>query len=211
MKQHLKNKELVTAILAGFGLLAISFAINSYAVAYATLRASNSVSDIVLSNTSVFNVDGLFVYGAVIWVAVIVLVCFANLPKAPFILKSLAFFITIRAFFLSLTHINPYPQHIAITPNIVTNLFPSFFTGSDLFFSGHTGAPFLLALNFWDNALIRNIFLGFSIVFAIVVLLGHLHYSIDVASAYFITFTIFTLAKSVFKRDWERFKNGESN
>ncbi len=46
-------------------------------------------------------------------------------------------------------------------------------------------------------------FLDFSIVFAVVVLLGHLHYSIDVASAYFITFSIFSLAKERLRNHWE--------
>jgi len=48
-------------------------------------------------------------------------------------------------------------------------------------------------------------FLGFSVLFAVVVLLGHLHYSIDVMSAYFITFSIFNICKFLFKEDWQLF------
>jgi membrane-associated phospholipid phosphatase len=94
-------------------------------------------------------------------------------------------------------------MHAAIGTNIFTSLFPSIFMGDDLFFSGHAGLPFLLALIFWDDVLLRTIFLGFSVLFSIVVLLGHLHYSIDVASAFFITFTIFVIAKKFFKKDWD--------
>jgi len=61
--------------------------------------------------------------------------------------------------------------------------------------------PFLLALMFWNNKVLRYVFLGFSILFAVVVLLGHLHYSIDVLSAFFITYTIFDICKFIFKKD----------
>jgi membrane-associated phospholipid phosphatase len=77
--------------------------------------------------------------------------------------------------------------------------------GGDLFFSGHTGMPFLLALIFWEDKWTRFLFLGFSIMFGIVVLLAHLHYSIDVLSAFFITYTIFHLALYIFKKDRDMF------
>ena len=73
--------------------------------------------------------------------------------------------------------------------------------GGDLFFSGHTGLPFLMALIFWDNKYLRWIFILTSVMFATVVLLAHLHYSIDVLSAFFITYTIFHIALFLFKKD----------
>jgi len=185
--KYLLERDFFVSLTTGIGLLIASIVINSYAVAYANATASNSVTDIVLSNTRVYDVDGFFVYGAV------------------------ALVVVIRSFFLSLTHISPYPGHVAITSNIFTALFPSIFTGDDLFFSGHTGLPFLLMLIFWDVVPLRFFFLACSILFGIVVLLGHLHYSIDVASAFFITYSIFELAKVFFKRDWMRFQNPQEN
>ncbi len=79
-----------------------------------------------------------------------------------------------------------------------------FFTGDDLFFSGHVGLTFLMALLLWDVPVLRYIYLAISVMFAGVVLLGHLHYSIDVFAAYFITYTIFILATRLFKSDYER-------
>ena len=205
---HFKDKKFLASLLTGVVFLSISLFINVYAVNYASRSASNSVTDIVLSNIPVFNVDGIFVYGAVLLVLIIVLVCLFKPQRAPFVLKSIALFTLIRSFFVSLTHISPYPAHIVISPSIFTTLFPSIFTGDDLFFSGHTGLPFLMALIFWNNPILRLIFLVFSVVLGVVVLLGHLHYSIDVASAFFITFTIFSIAKTIFKRDWNVLKNG---
>ncbi len=200
----LKDRRFVSSLIMGFFLVTLSCVINAYAVTYATDSISNPVTDIVLSNTPVYNVDGFFVYGAVLLIFIITMVCLARLERAPFVLKSVALFTVIRSFFVSLTHISPFPQHTAITANFFTTWFPSAFTGADLFFSGHTGLPFLLALIFWDTLWLRTLFLGLSILFGAVVLLGHLHYTIDVVSAFFITFTIFTLAKSIFRKDWER-------
>ena len=100
--------------------------------------------------------------------------------------------------FISLTHIGPFATQIVITPVTIVNKF-SF--GADLFFSGHTGLPFLLALVYWDQKLLRFFFLACSVFFAIIVLLGHLHYSIDVLAAFFITYTITRIAELLFKKD----------
>jgi len=68
--------------------------------------------------------------------------------------------------------------------------------------------PFLLALIFWDEKYLRYFFIVSSIFFGAIVLLGHYHYSIDVAAAFFITYTIYHIAKKLFPRDFELFKKG---
>ena len=80
--------------------------------------------------------------------------------------------------------------------------------GGDYFFSGHTGLPFLLTLLFWDNVFLRVLFFVSSIFFGVVVLLGHLHYSIDVLSAFFITYTIYHLSEAFFPKDKKMFNDG---
>ena len=66
-----------------------------------------------------------------------------------------------------------------------------------------------MALVYWQRTWLRYIFLAWSVAFAITVLLGHIHYSIDVASAYFITYTIYQLAIWAFPREYALFH--ESN
>ncbi len=202
--RYLKDPGYLISLLEGALLIIVGVAFQAYAVAFATENVSNSVTDLVLSNTPVYAVDGFFVYGAVVLTLFLFFVLLAHPARAPFVLKTGALFLAVRSCFVSLTHISPFPHQVAITPNIITETFPSFFTGSDLFFSGHVGVPFLFALIFWDSLPLRLTFLGFSILFAFVVLFGHIHYSIDVASAFFITFTIFALAKHFFKTDWLR-------
>ena len=46
--------------------------------------------------------------------------------------------------------------------------------------------------------MLRYLFLAWSVFFGIVVLLGHLHYTIDVLSAFFITYGIVDIAKWLF-------------
>jgi hypothetical protein len=202
--RHFKNKEFITELLIGLVLLLVSLIIQSYAVAYTDSHASNSVTDIVLSNTPVFNVYYIYVYGALLLVGVIATVCLNKPQSIPFVLKSIAIFTLVRAFCISLTHIGPFPSQTDISSGIFTSSLPSIFTGDDFFFSGHTGLPFLMALTFWEDWRLRLMFLAFSVFLATAVLLGHLHYSIDVVSAFFISFGVFCGAKVLFKRDWIR-------
>ncbi|MHB8652051.1 MAG: phosphatase PAP2-related protein [Minisyncoccota bacterium] len=200
-----KSTYIRTLIVSVF-FLVVSLVINFFAAIYSTDRASNPVTDIVLSNTNVHNVGGLFTYGAVLFIGVIVIACISSLRGLPFVLKAIALFTIIRSGFISLTHISIYPNHVLITSPFFANRYlEGVFTGNDLFFSGHTGLPFLMALIFWNLPVYRFVFLGFSIMFAVIVLLGHIHYSIDVASAFFITYSIFEIAKRIFKHDWKLF------
>ena len=196
-KKNFKNKEFTHSVILSFLLLILSLVINFYAGTYATERASNSVTDIILSNTRAYDLDGFFVYGSFLFFLVISYACLSKIEKLPFTIKSIALFVLIRSIFITLTHLGPFPSQIDINSNILSKL--SF--GADLFFSGHTGLPFLLSLIYWNDKTMRYIFIGFSFMFAIVVLLAHLHYSIDVLSAFFITYTIFHISEYLFKKD----------
>ena len=196
-----REKDFIASFFSGLFILFVSFVGNYFASAYATITASSPVTDLILSNTRVWDVDGLFVYGAVVCFFVTLLICLWRPKTLPFVLKSWGLFILIRAVFVTLTHLGPFPTEVTITPSF----FGNFFTGNDLFFSGHTGAPFLIALMFWEDKFIRYLYLAFSVLFAIVVLLGHLHYSIDVLSAFFITYSIYHICLWLFKRDRQMF------
>ncbi len=92
---------------------------------------------------------------------------------------------------------------------ISSNFMNKFTFGSDLFFSAHAGLPFLMALIFWQNKKLRYIFIALSLIFGAVVLLGHYHYTIDVLSAFFITFGIYRIAINLFKKDYQMFLNSD--
>ncbi len=199
--EHLKERTYVRTLVAAVLFLLSSALISYYAGTYATERASSSVTDIILSNTHVYDVDLIFLYGGLALFTGIIVMAISKPSRAPFVLKSVALFYIIRSAFITVTHIGPFPDHAIVNS---TNFTRFFNFGGDLFFSGHTGLPFLIALIFWEKKHLRYFFLALSVFFGTVVLLGHLHYSIDVLSAYFITFSIYHLACYLFPSDLER-------
>jgi hypothetical protein len=205
-KKYFTNKNFLISFRDGILLLTMSLVLQFFISGYVARSASESVTDIVLSNTRVYDVGEIFIWATIFLVAIGAFLCFKHIHYAPFVMKSIALFTIIRSVFVSLTHISPFPTHALITSAFFNKeVFYGIFTGNDLFFSGHTGIPFLLALIFWENKTLRIIFLGFSVLLATVVLLGHLHYSIDVLSAYFITYSIFHICQVFFKKDLEIF------
>jgi hypothetical protein len=196
----------ISTALSAFAF-ATALATNNVAIIYATERASNPVTDLILSNIPVFDVDGIFVYGIALFILFVVFVLLLNPKQIPFTLYSLAIFFLVRAIFISLTHMGPFPTQtpIQFTSGIGIYLSNLFLVGDDLFFSAHTGAPFLLALVFWRQPLLRYIFLASSIFFGSIALLGHIHYSIDVAAAFFISFGIYHIALKLFEPQHELF------
>lgn len=183
----------------GFGLVLalITFTANYFANLYAISHSDNTVSDIILDNLPAQDVTSIFLGGAVI-LLILLLIIFIREPKyIPFSLKSVSLFYLVRSFFLILTHLAP-PFNNTIS---YSNSFTLLSSGYDLFFSGHTGLPFLFALIFWETKSLRYLFFAGAIFGGVSVLLGHLHYSIDVFAAPFIAFGIYHLAKNLFVTD----------
>ena len=182
------------SVVAFIGALMVNF----WAISQATTRAGAAVPDIILSNIPVFEVDGLFVYGTVIVVAVSVWLVFTHPKRIPYALHALTLFILIRSAFVLMTHLGaPQAAYESDFGETINNAF----FGSDQFFSAHTGMPLLGALGFWHIPRIRNFFLASSVFFAVVVLAGHIHYTIDVFSAFFITYGIYHLSLYLFPKE----------
>src|ERR1035437_6645090 len=114
-KHHFTNKRYLFSFFSGFALLAISLVIQNYAILYTARIASEPVTDIILSNTRPYDVDGLFVYGALTLIFLVLVICLVKPQYFPFVVKSVAVFILVRSLFISLTHISPFPNHILIT------------------------------------------------------------------------------------------------
>jgi hypothetical protein len=210
-RSYFSRKEFNRAVILSAAAFIAGIIANGYAVTYATERASNPVTDIILSNTPVFDVDALAVYGMVAFIIFVVVLCLQQPRRIPFMLYSVGLFFAVRAIFISLTHLGPFPIHTAIqfTGNISIFLSQVLIGGDDLFFSAHTGFPFLMALLFWNQKALRYFFIACSVFFGIVMLLGHLHYSIDVLSAFFITYGTYKIALWLFPREQALFLAGE--
>src|SRR4029079_17039764 len=199
----LGSRSYLRSLSEGAAFLAASTIAIFAAVSYATVHASNYVTDFVLSRVGPFNVRFLFVYGT-FTAFVITAGLLASRPnRLPFTLKAMALFLLVRAVFGALTHM----AASAIQPQNPALFFNSIFYGGDLFFSGHTGLPFLAALAFWHVPGLRLFYLESTLFFGAIVLLGHYHYSIDVLAALFITQGVFQLACWLFQRDYTLFRS----
>ncbi len=191
---HWKNSLFVLRFIQAATFLVFSLTVNYYAVRYATERAGPSIPDTLFSLLPRLDMSFTDYYVA-LYLQYVVFLLVVLMPKySVFFMKCLALLILVRSFFVNLTQLG-IPE--GVVPTV------SFFTqGGDLFFSGHTALPFLVALIFWDIKLIRIIFISLSVFMGVSVILGHYHYSIDVFAAPFITYGVFVIAKTFFKKDY---------
>jgi hypothetical protein len=77
----------------------------------------------------------------------------------------------------------------------------------DLFFSGHIATTFLLYLSSRRlGGRAQWVFLGLQLLSLAVVLLSHIHYTIDIVGAYAIVFCIFTVGDAALQRRFARLR-----
>lgn len=158
--------------------------------------------DLLLDRLPAIDVFGFIVWGPVLMTIALLWILLRNLEYVPFTLKAIGLLFAVRAFFMVLTPLGLRPDVIdpgyggllkALVYNPGTN---------DFFFSGHTAYPFICALLFWEKPAIRWMFLLFSALFGITVLLAHAHYSIDVFAVPFMASGVLWWAKKVFAADY---------
>ncbi|MCX6201631.1 MAG: phosphatase PAP2-related protein [Bacteroidetes bacterium] len=132
----------------------------------------------------------------------VVLLVFYRIYQNPIIFLVVAYgFILMclaRVLTISLLPLNPPPGLITLKDPIANIAYggKGIFITKDLFYSGHTGNMFLFFLCLqakWD----KIIALAASFMVGILVLIQHIHYSIDVISAFIFTYFLYLGAKKV--------------
>ncbi len=197
------NKERKKSLLAGILFSAIALIAQYFAGQYSAKSATNIVGDVFLDNLPTIDLTRVIVDGAffVTILATILLILRPN--HILFALKVIPLFIIIRSFFVTLTHLGIYPNQIVLGDSMLDRIYLLLNMQDGFFFSGHTGLTFLLALIFWYEKPWRYFFMAVSLIFAATVLFAHVHYSIDVFAAPFITYGIFKFAESeLFRKDY---------
>jgi hypothetical protein len=202
---HFWNKEHLFSLISSVSLFILALIIQRIADIYVGKIQGTPVDDIILNNLPAVDIDSLIIFCTLLLTFIIVILFSAKPKYLNFGLKAIALFIIVRSFFISLTHLGASPEQLQFDPatigywlyNVLYN------TRGDYFFSGHTGIPVLMALIFWPEKKWRYFFLITSGVSGAFVLLAHIHYSIDVFAAPFMTFGIFTIARHLFKKDYQ--------
>lgn len=200
------NQQRKRSLYLGILLIILSLAIQISAGRYSSRSAASAdfADDLFLDNLPEVNMDFVIVQGALIfWIAAWILLIFK--PRyLLFGLKAIALFVVLRAFFINLTPLGIYPRQVDFyAGGAGSRLYNLFTFRGNFFFSGHTGFPFLLSLIFWDKKFWRYLFLLAAVFLAASVLLAHVHYSIDVFAAPFITYGIFIITSKLFSHDYE--------
>jgi membrane-associated phospholipid phosphatase len=204
-RHYWKQKKYLHSSFVGFFLFLVSLIVNRYASFYATAQASNPVTDLLLDNIPVMRVEWIVNDVAAFFGLCMLFLILWQPRRIPFILKAVALFVFIRSGFIIFTHLAPFPERVYLDP---TDIFRTLTYGGDYFFSGHTGMSFLCALIYWQEKKIRYFCLSASVLLSVGVILGHLHYSIDVFAAFFITYGIFVMAQKFFPYAYNVFSEG---
>jgi hypothetical protein len=197
------TREHVRSLVNALILLALATVFQYYASAYVDRTPGNPAVDLFLSILPVVNLNFLIVEGALAAIALSVILVLAKPQYLLFTLKAGAIFIATRAMFIAVTHIGIYPGQI--NPDV--GFFDRIYTGLGLeagfFFSGHTGLPLLMALILWNKKFWRYAYIILSIVFGVAVLFAHIHYTMDVLAAPYMTYGIFKMSQYFFPEDYK--------
>jgi hypothetical protein len=203
--RHFWDDEHKRSISWGILLLGLAIIIQIFAGHYSSREAvgAPAVGDLFLNNLPILPLDFVIVIGAIIFWTFSSLLLISRPSRLLFGIKAIALFIICRAFFMDLTHLGLYPGAASPGPgNFGWGFYHDVTFQGNLFFSSHTGFPFLMALIFWDKDGWRRFFIAATIVFGAAVLLAHVHYSIDVFAAPFMAYGVFAITAKYFPEDY---------
>lgn len=200
---HWVDRGYRTSMIFGIVLLSVSLFSAYLANQYLQYAENRSVSDLLLDILPRFDVATFLLVGMVVFFVYLAFLCITKPKVIPFTLKILSLAILIRSIFIILTHLGVPTTYLEYQNPLNSNFFP-LLLDDGFFFSGHVAIPFLLGLSFAKDNASRYIFFMISLIAAALVLIGRLHYSIDVFAAYFIGWGIFSIAKTIFRTDYRR-------
>lgn len=199
-RHFLLNRQYRSSLIIGFLWLIAALFTNYYISAFNETFVTSGVGDLILDNIPTLDLNYFYTIGIYAVIFTLVVYAFFTPELVPFSLKTFAIFVLVRSFFISLTHVGTPPGFFQLAgPDGDSTFFQKFFFLNDLFFSAHTGIPFLAFL-LLKGHVFRYFYLIASVVLGATVLLMHVHYSIDVFGAYFITYSIYKLSDSFFHK-----------
>ena len=183
-------------ILVSIIILIIAIILDYAAGTYVKKITGVVAPDIILDNIPTFDLDFIYIYGAIIVVGIFFAYpLFLKVKELHKAISQFSLLVMVRSAFTCFTHLS-IPSSALVFK--IPFFMPFLNYSNDLFFSGHTAIPFLGFLLFKGK--IRYFFLVSSIVMGLTVLLMHVHYTIDVFSAFFITYGTYKVGEFLFNK-----------
>ena len=166
-------------------LVAVALLADYLCGAYVTLRPAVKVPDLILDRLPTIDLSFLFTYGYIALILGMFLYpLFRRVGMLHVVVVQFSLLLTLRSLFMIFMHVSTPAGSIHVH---FPGFFGRFYFENDMFFSGHTAMPFLGFYLFRPHRL-RYIYLGGSIVMGLSALAMHVHYSIDVFAAFFMTY-----------------------
>lgn len=187
-----KRLILLSAVFMGTAMF-----LDYYSGLYVSGATSVGVPDLILDYLPPVDLGFLFIYGYIaLVVGIFAYPLFFRIRMFHVAAIQFSLLLTLRSLFMVFTHLKTPPGSVPVS-------FPWFFGRlyfeNDMFFSGHTAMPFL-GFYLFRHSPIRYVFLAGSIMMGMVVLVMHLHYSIDVFAAFFMTYCSYQMGNVVLRR-----------
>jgi hypothetical protein len=183
-------------LLVGIGLFVLGWASYCVLARYQDGKLLPAGVDPLLSALPKVGGDWLLTWGWLIFNAAVMLHwARARRPRLPYFLAMVGFWTFVRAVFIALDPVGPPRDLAPFYAGALSFLRGRLFFDSELFFSGHTGLPYLYALLAGTATVLGRVCLAVSVVMGAGVLLTRNHFTIDVLGAYFVTYSAWALGR----------------
>jgi hypothetical protein len=194
-KQAWQNSRFKKQIIIGSITLIIVLIFFSEFLTKIEQREGLIINDIFLNNIP--SIDLSIPVFTIIWSSAALLIWQASKNPAIFItyLWAFIFLMISRMITIYLVPLNP-PKNLVplLDPLINKTFYEGTFITKDLFYSGHTATILLMSFCLKEK-IHKKITLLAAICIAIMVLLQHIHYTIDVIAVPFFTYAVYFLSK----------------
>jgi hypothetical protein len=186
-----------TLIAVSLACIAVGLTLDYVCGMYVHTMAGVKVPDLLLDLFPAVDVSFLFIYGYVSLIAAMFLYpIIFRMRMIHVVAFQFSLLLVIRSLFMIFTHLETPAGAISVNYPF---FFRSLYFENDMFFSGHTAMTFL-GFYVFRRSWLRYVFLIGSITMAVVVLAMHVHYSIDVLAAFFMTYGSYRIGHTVLLR-----------
>ena len=194
--QYLRNKQFRNKLAVGLLLLVLLIAFLPYYFAFIEARKGIILNDLVLDFIESANVSiptFIIIWSLCLWYLI---KSFKDPALMLLILWGLNVLSLSRIISIYLVPLEPPNDLIELIDPITNSLYGAKFITKDLFFSGHTATLVCLALCLRKRKDQLIVFTG-AVIVGILVMVQHVHYTIDVIAAFIFPFLLIPIARKI--------------